>query len=135
MKKLTIICFFVTFLFTNLLAQLDCNCIWKIRNGCDCDIYVAVGCYQNGIVDTCSSQYVNNGNWSPQTQDTLHFQPCTCDSVSLFIYNAYNSVQEYKIGDEFCCNLPKDCVPNNCVEIEIDKTNRRINLKKPSRCP
>jgi hypothetical protein len=131
-EKVIINLFFVTFLFTNLLAQLDCNCDWIIRNRCDCDIYVAIGCYQNGVVDTCSSQYVNNGQWSQYTQDTLHNQPCTCNSVSVFIYNMNNQVQEYKVGKEFCCNDPKKCVPNDCVE--IDKTNRRINLKKPSRC-
>jgi len=63
----------------------------------------------------------------------------TCDPNCIYsvkISNINKPEAEYANGAIFCCNGPKeDCVPNDCVVIRIDSTNRRILLVQPDICP
>jgi len=127
------------FLILLLLVQETKSqiCDWIIRNRVDCDIIVSIYQDCNGNITVGGSKLLANGTWYRYSQDTLFSQPCdTSCIIKIRISNSKNPSSEYENDDYFCCNGPlTNCTPNDYVLIEIDKTNKRINFKKPPQCP
>jgi hypothetical protein len=127
MKKL----FLITILLL-ISSQFYGQCTWTLTNRVDCSLTASIVRYCNGQIDSIgASVSINYGTWDNPSNTRMTNQPCIVPGCT---YKVRLNGTDYGIDEVFCCNPPPDCVPNNCVKVQIDSSSKLVKLVVPDGC-